>query len=72
MVPRVGDQGDKTLRLVDSTDTVRARCNAFVLTPARARKEMAAQMSNNVAADKHFRTRLRRNGDTVLAAELRR
>jgi hypothetical protein len=26
----------------------------------------------NVAADKHFRMRLRRNGDTVLAAELRR
>jgi hypothetical protein len=26
----------------------------------------------NVAADKHFSERLRRNGDTVLAAELRR
>ena len=26
----------------------------------------------NVAADKHFRMRFRRNGDSVLAAELRR
>ena len=47
----------------ESRQDMSSRTRSFRIVPRRL---------TNVAADKHFRMRLRRNGDSVLAAELRR